>query len=331
MEYLWCLTYYEEAVLEIKSQLAKESGGNMRQNKMKLLNIIAIIMLLGLALGSFSQTAMAAGSDPNKPGDMWARYMPIQAVHDQTNEITAKDKQAFGGDVFGLGWYERPFDQQMGYLPFIDISKALIGREDPNWIYVQIFTVNPSTEGAASKPLFGIELDTDIDNRGEFLMTATAPRSTEWTTEGIMVLANSDNMVGGVNPVLPDKKLAENKGYDKEIFNAGKGDDANLVWARISPKDPKVFEIAFKNSFIGGAKGKFIYSVWALAGMQDMAKFDFNDHFTREDVGSPLKADGKLYPIKSLWGVDNTSRIPSGFVPTRLMPGMPVSFQPIQQ
>jgi hypothetical protein len=296
----------------------------MKQSK--ILNIAAITTLIILAMGSFSQTVLAADSDPNKPGDIVSKQP--QTIYDQTDEKTAKDKRAFGGDVFGLGWYERPFDQQMGYLPFIDISKALISRDDPNWVYIQIFTVNAISEGESSKPLFGVELDTNLDNRGEYLLTATAPRSTEWTTEGVKVMASSDNRIGGVKPILPDSKLFEGKGYDKEIFNAGKGDDTALAWARISPIDPKVFQIAFKSSFIGGAKGNFIWLPWTMVGLQDMTKFDFNDHFSKSDAGSPLISEKTLYPLKGLWGVDNTPRIPSGFVPTGIMPGLVPDFQP---
>jgi hypothetical protein len=319
--------YGKKAEIHFKSKLLCFWEDSMK--KMKILNIAAITMLIVLALGSFSQTVFAADSDPNKPGEISGTKS--QTVHDQTDEKTAKEKRAFGGDVFGLGWYERPFDQQMGYLPFMDISKVLMNREDSNWVYVQVFTVNPIEEGKASNPLFGVELDTNLDNRGEFLLTATAPRSTEWTTDGVKVFASSDKLIGGVKPVLPDTKLAENKGYDKEVFNAGKGDDPNLAWARISPTDPKVFEIAFKSSFVGGAKGKFIWMPWTLVGLQDLAKFEFNDHFTREDAGSPLKSDGKLYPLKSLWGIDNTARYPSGFTPTGIMPGLGKSFDPVYE
>ncbi|GAP20461.1 hypothetical protein [Leptolinea tardivitalis] len=297
----------------------------MKQSKFSFLSAAAIITLLVMALGSFSQPVMAADSDPNKPGDI--PTIKTQTVHDQTNEKTAKDKTAFGGDVFGLGWYERPFDQNMGYLPFMDIAKILMNREDPNWVYVQMFMVNPLSEGDASKPLYGIEMDTDLDNRGEFILLASTPKGTEWSTEGVMIMSNSDNNMGGIKPVLPDTKLSDAKGYDKEVFNSGKGDDPNLAWARISPKDPKCIQFAFKSSFIGGAKGKFIWMPWALVGVQDLTKFEFNDKFTREEAGSPLKSDGATYPLKSLWGVDNTARIPSGFVPTGNMPGLAEPFQ----
>ena len=291
--------------------------------KMKFMNIASIFTLLVLALGVFSQSVMAAESDPNKPGEIAGKKS--QTIYDQTNEKTAARKIANGGDVYNLGWFERPFDQKMAYLPFMDIAKTTMNREDTNWVYVQVFTVNPISEGTASKPIYGVELDTDLDNRGEFMVTAIADRKTEWTTDGVVVLSNSDEMMGGVKPVLSDAKLAENKGYDKEIFNAGKGDDKTLAWARISPTNPNVMEIAFKSSFIGGAKGKFIWSPWIMVGMQDLTKFELNDHFSKADAGSPNTDDPQIYPVKGLWGLDNTARFPSGFTPTGLMPGLGTS------
>ncbi|BCY17189.1 hypothetical protein hrd7_10380 [Leptolinea sp. HRD-7] len=298
----------------------------MKHTKFSFMSIVAIITLLVLALGSSSQVVLAADSDPNKPGNI--PNTKVQTVHDQTNEKTANDKYAFGGDVFGLGWYERPFDQNMGYLPFIDLSKILMTRVDPNWVYVKLFMAAPVADGKDSKPLYGIEMDTDLDNRGEFLLLTGIPTGTEWSTEGVMIMSNSDNNMGGSKPVLPDTSIAEGKGYDTEVFNAGKGDDPNLAWARVSPDDPKCIDIAFKSSFIGGAKGKFIWLSWALVGIQDLTKFEFNDHFTKADAGSPLKEDKDLYPIKGIWGVDNTPRIPSGFEPGGLMPGLAQNFQP---
>ena len=298
----------------------------MKQKKNKSLNITAIITLLALALGTFTQVAFAAESDPNKPGDI--PTTKFQTVHDQTNEKTAKDKFAFGGDVFNLGWYERPFDQNMGYLPFMDLSKILMTREDPNWVYVKISTGAPVADGKDSKPLYGLEMDTDLDNRGEYILLTGIPAGTEWATDGVMIMSNSDNNLGGAKPVVADTSVSSDKGYDKEVFNAGKGDDPNLAWARISPDDPKTIDIAFKSSFTGGAKGKFLWAAWALVGIQDLTKIEFNDRFTKAEAGSPLKEEKNDYPIKAIWGVDNTARIPSGFVPGGLMPGLAESFQP---
>jgi hypothetical protein len=91
-----------------------------------------------------------------------------------------------------------------------------------------------------------------------------------------------------------------------------------------------MLEIAIKHGFVGGVKSKFMWFTWGMVGTTDVTKMEFNDHFTREDAGSPIKTDTQYYPMKSLWGVDNTARIPSGFVPTGLMPGLATNFQPVQ-
>jgi hypothetical protein len=64
--------------------------------------------------------------------------------------------------------------------------------------------------------------------------------------------------------------------------------------------------------------------------MLDWSMFEFNDHFTLEQAGSPLKEDAKNYPLKALWGVDNTCRMPSGFTPsTGSMPGLCPNYEPV--
>jgi len=91
---------------------------------------------------------------------------------------------------------------------------------------------------------------------------------------------------------------------------------------------PNVVELAFKNSLTGGEKGKFIWLPWSDADMLDWSLFDYNDHFTLEQAGYPKKDDLKNYPIKAIWGVDNTCRIPSGFTPTGSMPGLCPNYDP---
>jgi len=313
----------------------------MRSVVFRQWSIAAILTLLVLSLGSLNHSITAAPSSPEKPGDTIGTKS--RTIYDQTNEKTAKDKVAYGGDVFGLGWYERPFDQNMGYMPFIDLQKIQLNREDANWVYIQIQVVGIVTEGSGANPLYGVELDTDLDNRGEFLVLTSIPAGTEWATQGVVIYTNSDNMMGGSKPVLIDKSVATNMGYDKEIFNSGKGDDPNLAWSRLSPKDPKMVELAIKSTFLGGQKGKFIWFPWSMAGTTDLTKFEFNDKFTLADAGSPVKKEAQLlhfngftvlttsgseYPLKGLWGVDNTPRYPSGFTPMGQMPGMGQSYEP---
>jgi hypothetical protein len=63
--------------------------------------------------------------------------------------------------------------------------------------------------------------------------------------------------------------------------------------------------------------------------MLDWSLFEFNDHFTFEQAGYPLKEDAKNYPIKAVWGVDNTCRVPSNFTPEGYMPGLCPSTIPV--
>jgi hypothetical protein len=245
----------------------------------------------------------------------------FQTVWDQVDEKTAPQKQAFGGDDFRNGKYERPFDQSMNYLPLVDLVSVKLNREDPLWTYVLFKVDKPFTDDPDAEVNFAIELDTDLNNRGDYLIVTTRPRSTEWSTDTLMVLNNPDMNVGGELPVVPDISLSEGRGYYNELFNSGTGEDPDLAWSRLSDTDPSVAEIAFKNTLAGGETGKFIWLPWADTGMTDWSKFEVNDHLYFTEAGYPLKEDAQNYPLKALWGIDNTCRVPSGFTPVGKMPG----------
>ena len=236
-----------------------------------------------------------------------------QTVHDQTDEKTAPQKQAFGGDDFKNGKYERPFDPEMNYLPYADLVSIQLNRADPLWIYVTFKVNAPLTDDPTGKTQFMIEIDKDLDSRGDVLIVSGIPKSKEWSTESVMVLSNPDVNVGGTLVVKPDPDLSEGRGYYEEIFNNGKGDDPDLAMSRLSRNFPDTVLVAFKNTLTGGEKGKFIWLPWTDAGMHDGTLFEYNDHFTYEQAGYPVKDDLPNYPLKALWGVDNTCRMPSGF------------------
>ncbi len=246
----------------------------------------------------------------------------LQTVWDQVDENTAAQKQAFGGDDYRNGKYERPFDQQMNYLPLADLVSVQLSREDPLWVYVLFKVDKPFSIDPAANTHFAIELDTDLDNRGNLIIITGMPKSTEWSTDSVLVLTDPDLNVGGVTPVRTDGSLTEGRGYYSEIFNNGKGDDADLAWSRLSKIDASVAQIAFKNTLVDGVKGRFIWLPWADAGMQNWSLFEFNDHISFTQAGYPLKEDAQNYPLKALWGVDNTCRVPSGFTPNGTMPGL---------
>lgn len=216
----------------------------------------------------------------------------------------------------------------MNYLPITDLVTIQLNREDPLWVYVLIKVNKPFTSNPNANTHYMVEIDTNLDSRGDFLIITNLPKDTKWSTDSVMVLTNPDLNVGGQKVVKPDPALSEGRGYYEEIFNSGKGNDPDLAWSRLSKVDPSIAEIAFKNTLTGGEKGKFIWLPWTDSGMLDWSLFDFNDHFTFEQAGYPLKEDTKNYPLKALWGIDNTCRVPSGFTPTGTMPGLCPNFDP---
>ncbi len=251
-----------------------------------------------------------------------------QTVHDQVDDRTASEKQAFGGDDFRNGKYERPFDPEMNYLPYADLVSVYLNRQDPLWIYVS-FTVNaPVSVDPEGKTNFMVEIDTDLDSRGDVLIVSGIPESKEWSTKSVKVFTNPDVNVGGTLVVKPDPSLSEGRGYYQEIFNDGRGDDPDLAMSRLSRNDADTVLIAFKNTLSGGEKGAFIWLPWTDTGMLDWSLFEHNDHFTFSQAGYPIKEDAENYPLKALWGIDNTCRMPSGFTLTGTMPGLCPNYDP---
>jgi hypothetical protein len=106
------------------------------------------------------------------------------------------------------------------------------------------------------------------------------------------------------------------------VFDAGTGTDPDTAWARISPADPKIVQIAFKSTLINDAN-KFTWGAWTMNdSMLNPGWFDYNDHFTNAEAGSPLVELTQYYPIKALAEVDNTCRWSVGFIPTGDEPGI---------
>lgn len=251
-----------------------------------------------------------------------------QTVHDQVNDSTASQKQAFGGDDFRTGKYERPFDPDMNYLPYADLVSVYLNRQDPLWIYVSLKVNAPVTDDPDGNTHFMVEIDKDLDSRGDVLIVSGIPESKEWSTKSVMVFTNPDVNVGGTLVVKPDPSLSEGRGYFQEIFNDGRGDDPDLAMSRLSRNDADTVLIAFKNTLSGGEKGAFIWLPWVDTGMLDWSLFEHNDHFTFSQAGYPMKEDAENYPLKALWGIDNTCRMPSGFTLTGTMPGLCPNYDP---
>jgi hypothetical protein len=244
-----------------------------------------------------------------------------QVVYDQESIRNAEQKEAYAGDQFLIGRYERPFDQEMTYLPFIDIIQSnLIRNKDGDYIYSIIYLLDDPSLAPDGQSGFGIELDVNLDGRGEFLVWTSLPKTTEWSVEGVRVFKDANKSVGALKPMFSDAPSAGD-GYETNIFDSGIGTDPDLAWSRISPQDPTRIEIAFKKTVLDESQ-KFLWGTWSILGPDQFDRFDHNDYFTYSDAGSPTKSDKDFYPLKAMYALDNTCRAGSGFTPKGYEPGL---------
>ncbi len=235
----------------------------------------------------------------------------IANAHDnEESETGATDKSVRGGDEFRINRFERPFTAtDMTYLPQIDIVGMSMTKDD-NFYYVQMKLAGFDAQTNNLSGIYGVEFDLNVDGKTEVLVLVQGPLGTDWTTDGVTVYADANGDIGGTSS-RPDDIYTGN-GYETIIFDSGKGEDPDLAWARASSNNA-VMEIAFKQSVLK-EYAKWMWNPLASAYPLDPSKFYFNDTFTEQRAGSPIKGDN--YPLKELAGFDNTCRVPANFEAT---------------
>src|SRR5258708_18427324 len=217
--------------------------------------------------------------------------------YDVDSSGNAPQHRAPYGDVYDLNRLERPFTQQdMTYLPSVDITRFRMSS-DSTWYYAFIELIGSNPKDAVHID-YGIEIDKDRDGFGDVLVWAVPPYSSQWTVHGVSVYVDTNHDTGGRSALKSDAPFTGD-GYDKTIFNQGQGDDPDLAWVRIDPKNPNVIEFAFKWSLAGKS---FMWGAWADAGLKDPSKFSYNDRFTIQQAGSS-QIDNFNYPIKALFAM----------------------------
>jgi len=237
---------------------------------------------------------------------------------DSSSMATAKNEPS--GDNFVQGLYERPFNANTmdTYFPYMDIVH-IKGYKDDTWGYL-VTTLAGTDKNGQLPAQYAAELDLNKDGRGDWLIRASNPSSTTWSTQGVQAWTDPDGNVGGAVPMLADNQLSNGRGYYDLIFDQGKGNLPDGAWVRISPSDPKTVQIAFKLSMVG-SPSSFAMGAWAGANI-DPSMFDYNDHMTHAQAGDPNQGYPQVYPIKALAEIDNTCRLAVGFIPTSPVPGL---------
>lgn len=205
-------------------------------------------------------------------------------VTDRSSAEYAAEHRAIA-DGFDWNLFERPFTAgEMLYQPYLDITKTEMG-EGGEWIYATIHLEGVPPEGAQA--FYAIEIDSDKDGRGDWLIGTMLPASTTWMAEGVQVWRDTNNDVGGNTPMLSEAPLSGLDGYDELVFDGGQGADPDAAWGRIDPASAQRIQVAFKQSVINSAD-TFLFGGWSDEGVRDAGFFDYNDHFTQAEAGSPL-------------------------------------------
>jgi hypothetical protein len=258
-------------------------------------------------------TAAFTGSPPGEPPASIGSWLT-----DPLTPAKTKDGYAIAGDDFAHNQFERPLDKALAYRPDLDIVGASL-TSDSQWLYITIQMNGSNTGTKTLAANYGVELDVNLDGRGDFVVWAQPPFTTTWSRDTLTVYGTSTNMVGGTHPLLSDAPWI-GETYNKILFDEKPSPDVNAAWVRVSPKDPKILEIAISPDIIQ-KPNRFLWNAWADDGLKDPAQFDYNDVFTKKEAGSPYKWDPE-YPPKALSAVDNTCRAPYGFKPNGSLPGL---------
>jgi hypothetical protein len=234
-------------------------------------------------------------------------------VFDVESSGTGPEKRAPYGDSYDIYRMERPFSQEMDYIPDLDIATYNV-RITEDWIYVSIELIGkePNNEIGIH---YGVELDLNGDGFGEYILWSNPPYTPEWSTDGVQVFADKNHDTAGLSAALSDAPV-DGDGYESKIFDSGIGDDPDLAWVRAYAGRQASVQFAFKESLAGSS---FLLGVLSDAGLRDVSKMFYNDRFLEAEAGSPEKSE-KYYPLKELYGFDNVCREAFNFKETGFEP-----------
>lgn len=237
-----------------------------------------------------------------------------RVVYDVDSSGTGPEKRAPYGDSYDINRLERPFLKDMTYVPDLDIFSFTVS-EDTDWFYVTIKLIGKDPNNSMGID-FGVELDTDHDGFGDYIIVAHPPYTTTWDTANVEIFEDRNHDTAGLSAEKSDAPLTTD-GYETQIFHGGAGDsDTDMAWVRMGGGAGDTIEFAFKKSWSGVV---FLLGVLSDSGLKDVTKLDYVDRFQEAEAGSPVR-DKKYYPLGALYAVDNTCQEAFGFKPTGYEP-----------
>ena len=101
------------------------------------------------------------------------------------------------------------------YFPHLDIVDTFV-FQDETWIYGSIIIKGlDSNKSLPGK--YAVELDLDRDGKGDWLIIASNPASTDWSVDGVQAYQEANKDVGSVYAMLTDEK-ATGDGFETTCF-----------------------------------------------------------------------------------------------------------------
>lgn len=254
------------------------------------------------------------------PANVVPVTLPEAVSGHAADQVSADGEDITGGDRFTYGQFERPFNSESMdvYFASLDIVDTLV-HQDETWLYGSI-QLSALKDADISADRYALELDTDRDGKGDWLIIASNPASTDWTVLGVQVYNDANEDVGGLSPMFTDEG-ATGDGFETIVFDQSTGSDPESAWVRISPDNPNVIEIAVKLSVLGDPQS-YMINMWAGHSLLDPALFDHNDALTHEEAGAANPGFELFYPIKAVSEIDNSCRLAIGFQPSGSEPGL---------
>jgi hypothetical protein len=246
---------------------------------------------------------------PAEPAD------PNRTLRDSDSSLRAWEKRTLGVDKFLESLYERPFtSREMVYQPELDIITTDFSFDD-DFFYFTIRLFGPDENGTLSG-VYGVEFDRSLNGRGD-LAVLSENTGEAWSAQGVMVYEDASGEVGGPKPLIADAGF-DGSGYDTPVGLAAE----RAAHARIDPQDENAVQIAVSRALLGDPE-KFLWGAWSIGDFSTFGAdmWDFNDRMGPGAAGSPLRDDSN-YPIKELYSIDNTCRLPYGFPQSGGFPGM---------
>ncbi len=227
------------------------------------------------------------------PGNF--KQSPLQSIFDCTTGNYHNPGQEYTlsevCDQWERNYFERPVDESTTkFFPQLDILESSFGQNE-NWYYNRILVFSELVENLVLDGIYALEIDLDLDARGEILILAVSPGSyqmDEWHSDGVQVWFDSNDDVGGPQAVLADT-INGGDGYETLMVDSGVGDDPDLAFVKTYSDQPGLIEFGFKANLLDGVE-IFEWWVWAM----------------REDLGAAKFDPVDFFPQDTLFAIDNT-------------------------